>query len=94
MESSSNKFVALIAILALPFAADAFLLSWAPSNQFFDFSPKNDGYVELRNISKMIEDSQESTVTVFVASQRNEVPKGPGGRLIRKYCKLVPRRRR
>lgn len=45
MEQSSNKFIAFVAILALPLAAGAFALSWAPSNQFFDFAPVNNGYV-------------------------------------------------
>ena len=78
METSSNKFVALLAIIALPLAAGAFLLSWAPSNQFFDFSPKNDGYVEPRDISKMIEDSQESTVTVFCSISERKGSQGTG----------------
>ena len=78
MESSSNKFVTFIAILALPLAAGAFLLSWAPSNQFFDFAPVNDGYVEPRNISKMIEDSQESTVTVFCSVTKKRSSQGTG----------------
>jgi S1-C subfamily serine protease len=78
METSSNKFVALLAIIALPLAAGAFLLSWAPSNQFFGFSPKNDGYVEPRDISKMIEDSQESTVTVFCSISERKGSQGTG----------------
>ncbi|MBU3715679.1 MAG: trypsin-like peptidase domain-containing protein [Candidatus Nanopelagicaceae bacterium] len=88
MEQSSNKFIAFIAILALPLAAGAFALAWAPSNQFFDFSPKNDGYVEPRNISKLIEDSQASTVTVFCNLTKKNGSQGTGWAIDSKVLKV------
>jgi serine protease Do len=78
MEQSSNKFIAFVAILALPLAAGAFALSWAPSNQFFDFAPVNDGYVEPRNVMKVVEDTQESTVTVYCNVTKKKGAQGTG----------------
>jgi S1-C subfamily serine protease len=65
MSESSNRFVALLAIIATPLAAGAFLMSWGPGNHWFDFAPANDGYVAPRDISSMVDRVQESTVTVF-----------------------------
>ena len=65
MDKSGNKFVAFLAIIATPLAAGAFLMSWGPGNQYFNFSPSNDGYVAPRDISSMVDEIQESTVTVY-----------------------------
>ena len=65
MDKSANKFVAFLAIIATPLAAGAFLLSWEPSNHYFNFAPEYDGYVAPRDISGVVDDTQASTVTVY-----------------------------
>jgi S1-C subfamily serine protease len=64
-DSDSNKFVAFLAIIATPFALGAFLLTWAPSAQYSYEDPASDGYVPPRSIEKLVERTQESTVTVW-----------------------------
>jgi serine protease Do len=64
-DTDSNKFVALVAIIAAPFALGAFLLTWAPSGQYSNEDPAGDGYVPPRSIEKLVERTQESTVTVW-----------------------------
>jgi hypothetical protein len=38
----AQKVIAFATTLALPFALDAFLLTWAPANQFLLSDPKGD----------------------------------------------------
>ena len=64
-DTDSNKFIALVAIIAAPFALGAFLLTWAPSGQYSNEDPSADGYVPPRSIEKLVERTQESTVTVW-----------------------------
>ncbi|CAB4818602.1 unannotated protein [freshwater metagenome] len=64
-ETPSNKFIAFVAIVATPFALGAFLLAWAPAQQFSETDPKKDGYVQPRSISDLVDKTQASTVTVF-----------------------------
>ena len=64
-DTDSNKFIALLAIIATPFALGAFLLTWAPSIQYMNEDPASDGYVPPRSIEKLVERTQESTVTVW-----------------------------
>ena len=78
MDKSSNKFVAFLAILATPLAAGAFLLSWGPGDHWFDFSPKNDGYVAPRDIASVVDDTQESTVTVYCTIGKDKGSQGTG----------------
>ena len=78
MYQTSNKFVAFLAIIATPLAAGAFLLSWAPSNHYFDFGPVYDGFVEPRDISGVVDDIQASTVTVYCRVSKDDVSQGTG----------------
>ena len=64
-DTDSNKFIAFLAIIATPFALGAFLLTWAPSIQYTNEDPAGDGYVPPRSIEKLVERTQESTVTVW-----------------------------
>lgn len=64
-ESPTNKFVAILAIIAMPFALGAFLLAWSPSDQFQNSDPKHDGYVQPRSVGDLVERVQASTVSVF-----------------------------
>jgi len=74
MNNQSNKFTAFLAILATPFALGAFILS-SQSNDILTFSdPKNNGYVAPRDLNKVIEHSQKSTVTI----ECNEISQGSG----------------
>jgi len=50
----AQKVTAFAAILALPFALGAFILTWAPAQNFYDTDPRGDGYVPPRNIEKLI----------------------------------------
>ena len=65
MNRSENPFIAFLVIITAPIAAGALLLTWAPSNYFFDFSPKYDGYVPARDISTTVDTIQDATLTVF-----------------------------
>jgi serine protease Do len=78
MDQASNKFLAFLAIIATPLAAGAFLLSWQPSNHYFDFAPEYDGYVEPRDISGVIDDIQASTVTVYCEVSKKKGSQGTG----------------
>ena len=64
-DTDSNKFIAYLAIIATPFALGAFLLTWAPSIQYANEDPSSDGYVPPRSIEKLVDRTQESTVTVW-----------------------------
>lgn len=64
-DTDSNKFIAYLAIIAVPFALGAFLLSWAPSVQYANEDPSADGYVPPRIIEQLVDKTQESTVTVW-----------------------------
>ena len=65
MNRSENPFIAFLAIITAPVAAGALLLSWAPSNHFFDFAPEFDGYVAARDISTTVDTVQDANLTVF-----------------------------
>jgi serine protease Do len=78
MDKSANKFVAFLAIIATPLAAGAFLLSWEPSNHYFNFAPEYDGYVAPRDISGVVDDTQASTVTVYCTLSKDKGSQGTG----------------
>ena len=61
----AQKITAFATILALPFALGAFVLTWAPAQQFYLSDPTYDGFVQPRSISKLVETTQDSTVTVY-----------------------------
>ena len=61
----SQKIIAFATILALPFALGAFVLTWAPAQQFYLSDPTYDGFVQPRSIAKLVEITQDSTVTVY-----------------------------
>jgi S1-C subfamily serine protease len=71
-ETPSNKFIAFVAIVATPFALGAFLLAWAPAQQFSNTDPKYDGYVQPRSVSDLVEKTQASTVTVFCEPNKKD----------------------
>ncbi|CAB5241126.1 unannotated protein [freshwater metagenome] len=74
MRDNSNKFIAFLAIIATPFALGAFLLTWAPSQQYANDDPTHDGYVPPRSIQNLVEKTQQSTVTVWCdASSKNSM---------------------
>lgn len=77
-DTDSNKFVALVAIIAAPFALGAFLLTWAPSGQYSNEDPAGDGYVPPRSIEKLVERTQESTVTVWCEPKVGMSSQGTG----------------
>jgi S1-C subfamily serine protease len=77
-ESPSTKFIALVTIVAAPFALGAFMLAWAPAQQFTNTNPASDGYVAPRSISELIEKTQTSTVTVFCESVKGKFGQGTG----------------
>jgi S1-C subfamily serine protease len=64
-QTSGNKFVAAVAIIAAPFALGAFLLAWAPSGQYQLTDPQNDGYVQPRDVGGVVANTSRSTVSVF-----------------------------
>lgn len=64
MNQTDNKFLAFLAIVATALAGGAFALSWQSANHFHDFSPANDGYVAPRDIAKVVDETQASTVQV------------------------------
>jgi serine protease Do len=71
-DTDSNKFVAALAIIATPFALGAFLLAWAPAGQFAAEDPKHDGYVQPRSISDLVDKTQESTLTVWCETSKDD----------------------
>jgi serine protease Do len=78
MDQTSNKFLAFLAIIATPLAAGAFLLSWQPSNHFFQFAPEYDGYVAPRDVTTVVNDIQDSTVTVYCTISKKKGSQGTG----------------
>jgi S1-C subfamily serine protease len=75
-ETPSNKFIAFVAIVATPFALGAFLLAWAPAQQFSNTDPKYDGYVQPRSISDLVDKTQASTVTVYCEPNKADFSQG------------------
>ena len=78
MNNVENRFLMVLAIIGVALAGGAFALSWQPSNHFFDFSPSNDGYVAPKNISGLIEDTQDSTVVVLCDLSKDDQSLGTG----------------
>jgi S1-C subfamily serine protease len=70
-ESPANKFVALLVIVAAPFAMGAFFLAWSPAQQYSITDPAIDGYVQPRDIEKIVDNTQRSTVTVLCDIPKN-----------------------
>jgi serine protease Do len=77
-ESPSTKFIALVTIVAAPFALGAFMLAWAPAQQFSNTDPARDGYVAPRSISDLVEKIQTSTVTVICEPSEKGFGQGTG----------------
>ena len=75
-DTDSNKFIACLAIIATPFALGAFLLTWAPSAQYSNEDPSGDGYVPPRSIQKLVDKTQESTVTVWCEPKIGKASQG------------------
>ena len=71
-ESPATKFIASILIIVAPFAMGAFFLSWGPSNQYALTNPRDDGYVQPRDIGGLVENTVRSTVTVYCDIPKNE----------------------
>ncbi len=78
MKQESNKFATYLAIIAAPFAVGAFFLTWAPSAQFASEDPAGDGYVPPRSIERLVEKTQESTVTVWCEPAESKGTQGTG----------------
>ena len=64
--SDSNKFVAMLAIISVPFALGAFALAWSPADQFHNSDPQHDGYVQPRSVGDLVLTTQESTLLNLV----------------------------
>ena len=77
-ESPSTKFIALVTIVAAPFALGAFMLAWSPAQQFSNTDPARDGYVAPRSISDLVEKIQTSTVTVICEPSEKGFGQGTG----------------
>ena len=73
IEPTANKFIALLVIIAAPFAMGAFFLAWSPAQQYSLTDPSRDGYVPPREIGVMVENTQRSTVSVFCDAPKKEV---------------------
>ena len=69
-QTPANKFIAAIVIVSAPFAMGAFFLAWSPAAQYENSDPKQDGYVQPRDISGLVERTQKSTVTVYCDSKK------------------------
>jgi serine protease Do len=78
MKQEPNKFATYLAIIAAPFALGAFFLTWAPSAQFASENPAGDGYVPPRSIERLVERTQESTVTVWCEPTDGKGSQGTG----------------
>jgi S1-C subfamily serine protease len=78
MKQDANKFAVYLAIIAAPFALGAFFLTWAPSAQFANEDPAGDGYVPPRSIERLVDRTQESTVTVWCDSADGKGGQGTG----------------
>ena len=75
-DTDSNKFIAYLAIIATPFALGAFFLAWSPAQQFSNENPATDGFVPPRIIEKLVERTQESTVTVWCEPKVGKASQG------------------
>ena len=71
-DSPSNKFISFLIIIAAPFAMGAFFLAWSPSQQFEISNPAKDGYVQPRDINKLVNNTSRSTVSVFCDVPKKE----------------------
>ena len=75
-QTPTNKFIAAIVIVTAPFAMGAFFLAWAPSAQFAASNPEYDGDMQPRSIEKLVERTQDSTVTVICRTGKDSVSQG------------------
>ena len=65
-------------VIATPLAAGAFLMSWGPGDHYFNFAPTNDGFVAPRDISRVVDDTQASTVTMYCNITKDKGSQGTG----------------
>jgi S1-C subfamily serine protease len=72
----AQKVTAFATILALPFALGAFVLAWAPAQQFYLSDPIYDGFVQPRSISELVDITQDSTVTVLCEYKEGQYNQG------------------
>ena len=77
----AQKVIAFATILALPFALGAFVLAWAPAQQFHLTDPRGDGFVQPRSIADLVESVQASTVTVYCDFNKMKLLKAVLGQL-------------
>lgn len=77
-QSTPSKFIAALTIIATPFALGAFILTWAPSEQFHLSDPEYDGYVQPRNVGELVEKTQQSTVTIYCEKSKDDFKLGTG----------------
>jgi serine protease Do len=63
-QDNSTRFIAFLVIIATPFALGAFLLSSIGNGVLKELDPRESGYVAPRDMSTMIEKSQNSTVMI------------------------------
>jgi serine protease Do len=61
---NSTRFIAFLAIFATPFALGAFLLSSISNGILKDMDPRESGYASPRDMSTLIDNSQNSTVMI------------------------------
>jgi serine protease Do len=54
----------------------AFFLAWSPAQQFSNEDPAGDGYVPPRSIERLVERTQESTVTVWCDPKKGKGSQG------------------
>ena len=61
---NSTRFTTFLVIIATPFALGAFLLSSIGNEILKEMNPKESGYAVPRDMSTLIENSQNSTVII------------------------------
>lgn len=77
-DQSAQKFTIFLLIIATALAGGAFALAWAPSSQLSASDPRVNGYTEPRDIGGLVENTQDSTVTIFCNIPRKQETLGTG----------------
>lgn len=85
--TSRSAFISVFLTITFLLASGAFYMSWNLQTRYLETSPNVDGYVSPRSVSDLVEQTQESTVTVYCDVSKDTGWQGSGWSIGRQELK-------
>jgi serine protease Do len=85
-----SVFIPVTLTITLFLASGAFYMSWNLQTRYLDASPNVDGYVSPRSVADLVEQTQESTVTVYCEIDKDSQWQGSGWSITKTVLKKPP----